>query len=221
MRSLEKRPIFILFPLSCLVPSLKAEQSEHQHKNDREDQKRRHRKPLVAQIPEIIVHKMLEHVDALVRARPAQKVRLPEGFEGIDDRNDKDEKEGGHEERQGDVLHDLEGVRPFAGGCFPVFPGNGAQPRQEKDEVVAAVFPDVQADEDRKGMRRLDPVFSGQAEAGKQTVYNPRLRKERLHHNDHRGRRQHQRAEKEGAEKADPLKFLKQKQRQQEGNRHQ
>ena len=208
-------------PFSLLPPGFEAEQHQHQREDHQEHQQRRHRKALVAQVLEVVVHEMLQHVDALVGVGPAQQVGFPEGLEGVDDGHDQDKEEGGHQQRQRDVPHGLPVAGALTGGGLPVFLGDGGQPGQEQDQVVAAVFPDVQPDQNREGVFRLDPILNRQAQGGQQLVDEPPVREKRLHDDDHRRRGQHQRVQEQRAEEGRALELVEQQQRQQEGKDHQ
>ena len=59
-RRAEKRLAFMRWPpFSLFLPRFEPEQYQYQHKDHQEHQQRRHRKPLVAQVLEVVVHKVL------------------------------------------------------------------------------------------------------------------------------------------------------------------
>ena len=69
-------------------------------KDDREDGVDDHREEdrcrrdvLVVQLGEMVVQKVLEHVDRLVRVVPVEKIALAEDFQGVHDGEDKGEEE--------------------------------------------------------------------------------------------------------------------------------
>lgn len=106
--------------------SLDPEKQQYQQKNHHKDQQRRCGQAGIIDVLEVVVHEMLEHIDALVGTVSPQQERLPEGFEGIDHRNDEYKEEVGDHQGQGNAPEDMAGRGAVAPGGVGVVRRNGA-----------------------------------------------------------------------------------------------
>ena len=197
------------------------QQQQHQQEDHDEDQQRRRGEPGVVQVLEVVVHEVLEHVDALVGPVASQQIGLPEGLEGVDDGDDEHEEEVGDHQRQGDVPQNVALRGPIAHGGVCIVRGDRAQARQEQDHVISAVLPEVQTDEHQEGQLGVQPVPHGEAQARQELVDHPAPVKERPHYRHHGCHRDHHGHQKGGTEEAGAPEFPVQGQSQQEGKDHQ
>ena len=129
-------------PPFVLVPE--SEQQSHQRENHEEDQRGPDGKPDVVQVDEIVVHEVLDHVDALIRVVAEEDVGFPEGLEQIDNRNDEDEPRVRSDKRQGDPRELTPPARAVEGRRLVQLLRDGVQRGEEEHHVVARVLLEIQ-----------------------------------------------------------------------------
>ena len=139
-------PPFVLVPQSQQQPDEHENHEEHEHRADRQ--------PDVVQIDEIVVHEVLDHVDALIRVIAEEDVRLAEGLEEVHDGDHQNESRVRRDHRQGDPCELLPPARTVKRGRLVEIRRDGVQRGEEEHHVVAGVLPEVQ---DQKHPERLLP----------------------------------------------------------------
>ena len=157
---------------------------------------------------------MLQHVHILMRVAARQQERLPEHLEGIDDRHDQHKKTGRDQERQRYVPEAGEFPRAVDLRRFIILLRDIVDPRQEKHQVVAAVFPDIQQYQDVKRPACIEPVHRLDPDLCKEAVQDAVLVEKDLPHKDDRGDRYDQRNDEKSPEGRDPFELFIQEDRQ-------
>lgn len=139
--------------LSC-VPvhhlSFQVEQQEYKGENHKENKQRCYREALVVQILKVVVHEVLQHVNAFIRHTAADEICFAERFERVYDGDNKDKEEIRDEQRECYVTKALQSVRPLKRGDPVKILGNGVEPREEQHDVIAAVFPHINPQQHEK-----------------------------------------------------------------------
>ncbi len=77
---------------------------------------------MVVQLDKLVVHEVLEQVNAAVRVVSADEVGLAEHLEAVDERHDQYEHRGRCEQRQGDLTEQRHRPRTVHPRGFVVFP---------------------------------------------------------------------------------------------------
>ena len=203
----------LLMPPFVLIPE--PEQQSHQRENHEEHERRADRQPDVVQVDEIVVHEVLDHVDALIRVVAEEDVRLAEGFEQVDDGDHEDEPGVRRDHRQGDPRELFPPARAVEGGRFVQLWRDGVQRGEEEHDVIPRVLPEVQYQEHPKRLLPR-PVRRVHPEVFEHAVHHTEVGEDDLEEQDDGRHREHQREDEKRPEYIVFLEVAEQQQGDQE-----
>lgn len=133
---------------------------------------------------------MLKHVDVEVRVLAADEENFAEALKGVDEGENHREKDRVPHLGRGNVEEFLKGARAVeVSGRILIF-RNGDEPRQQQNDRVTRVLPQVEQLDDPKGRRAGEPFGGGDLQQREEIVQSPGLAEHQIHQH-HRAHHRH------------------------------
>ena len=201
-------PPFVLIP--------EPEQQSHQRENHEEDQRRADGQPDIVQIDEIVVHEVLDHVDALIRVVAEEDVGFPERLEEVHDGDHEDEPGVRRDHGKRDPRELLPPARAVEGGSLVQLRRHGVQRGEEEHHVIPRVLPEIQ---DQEHPKRLlpRPVRRVHPEVFQNSVHHTEVGEDDLEEQNDRGHRKYQRKDEESPKNVVLFEIPEQQKRDEQG----
>ena len=117
---------------------------------------------MVIEVAEAVVDEMLEHVELIHGVLAADEEDLAEALKCVDDGEDQGEKHGIPHLRRGDVAELLKRRSAVEVGGFVLLGGDGDEAREQQNNAVPCVFPEVHEDHDPERVFAVQPLDDGQ-----------------------------------------------------------
>ena len=189
-----------------------SEQQAHQRENYEEHERRADRQPDIVQVDEIVVHEMLDHVDALVRVVAEEDVCLAEGLEQVHNGDHQNEPRVRRDHRQSDPRELFPPACAVEGSRFVQLRRDGVQRGEEEHHVIPRVLPEIQ---NQQYPERLlpRPIRRVHPEVFQHAVHHAEVGEDDLEEQHDRGHREHQREDEERAKEVVFLEVAKQEKR--------